>query len=67
MDPDITAGSAGGIGIFMSSRGGMTHSVSGGPKSVASRPNGVWSFNMTAARLRGGDGSQDCEDTRAYH
>ena len=34
---------------------------------AASRPNGVWSFNMTSARLRGGDGSQDCEDTRAYH
>ena len=35
-DPDITAGSAGGIGIFMSSRGGMTHSVSGGPMEQVS-------------------------------
>jgi hypothetical protein len=26
-----------------------------------------WSFNMTPARLRGGYGSRDCEDTRAYH
>ena len=37
------------------------------PIRPVSRPNGVWSFNMTPARLRGGYGSRDCEDTRAYH
>jgi len=71
-DPDVTAGSAGGVGIFLChcapwwtwSRKCDSSSI---PNKAGIKAQRGVEFTMTPVRLHGSSGSRDCEDMCAYH